>query len=130
MDPIHPHMGQVKGIGGVFVRSKDPDATRKWYEEMLGLEFDETNATVIMDDKKGVDAYSVFSLMPEDTDYMDPSKESYMINFRVEGVKDLVEELRGKGVVILMEPQVYQQGTFASILDPEGRKIELYELPD
>lgn len=30
-------MGQVKGIGGLFFRARDPDALNAWYREPLGI---------------------------------------------------------------------------------------------
>ena len=30
--------GHVTGVGGVFVKSKDPKALAQWYREVLGLE--------------------------------------------------------------------------------------------
>ena len=30
-------MGQVKGIGGLFFRARDPDALNAWYRERLGI---------------------------------------------------------------------------------------------
>jgi glyoxylase I family protein len=40
-------MERVTGIGGVFMRSRDPNALARWYTERLGLEAfsEETDAT-------------------------------------------------------------------------------------
>lgn len=50
-----------------------------------------------------------------------------MINYRVENLDLLLEELKKENVKILDEIQTYDYGKFLHILDPEGNKIELWE---
>ena len=33
-------VGRITGIGGVFLRSKDPKALRAWYRDVLGLKIE------------------------------------------------------------------------------------------
>jgi hypothetical protein len=33
-------MPSVLGIGGVFIKSRNPDALRAWYREMLGVKIE------------------------------------------------------------------------------------------
>jgi len=53
-----------------------------------------------------------------------------MINFRVENLERLVEELKSNGVTVLDSIEVYEYGKFVHILDPENNKIELWEPVD
>ena len=53
-----------------------------------------------------------------------------MINFRVEDLLALLEELNTKGVPIVGEVEEYDYGKFGWIMDPEGNKIELWEPVD
>ncbi|MNY71850.1 Glyoxalase-like domain protein [compost metagenome] len=50
-----------------------------------------------------------------------------MINYTVENLEALVEELKKEGVTILDEVEVYDFGKFVHILDLEGNKVELWE---
>ena len=50
-----------------------------------------------------------------------------MINYRVENLEKLLEELAKEGVEIVGEMESYEYGKFAHIMDPEGNKIELWE---
>jgi lactoylglutathione lyase len=50
-----------------------------------------------------------------------------MINYRVEQLEELVEQLKRDGITMVDEITVYEQGKFVHILDPEGNKIELWE---
>ena len=53
-----------------------------------------------------------------------------MINYRVENMEELVEELKQNGVTILDSIERYEYGKFVHILDPENNKIELWEPVD
>jgi predicted enzyme related to lactoylglutathione lyase len=50
-----------------------------------------------------------------------------MINYRVENLLELIEDLRAKGVEVVGEIEEYEYGKFAWIVDPEGNKLELWE---
>lgn len=53
-----------------------------------------------------------------------------MINYRVENLEALVEELKREGVTITDTIESYDYGKFVHIMDPEGNKIELWEAND
>ena len=38
-------MARITGIGGVFLRSQDPQALAKWYSEHLGITLSDFNGT-------------------------------------------------------------------------------------
>jgi hypothetical protein len=63
----------------------------------------------------------------ENTKYFEPSKKDFMINYRVENLEALVEELKKEGVVIVDKIETYDYGKFVHILDSEGNKIQLWE---
>ena len=50
-----------------------------------------------------------------------------MINYRVENIEALVEELKKEGVTVLDDIETYDFGKFVHIMDIEGNKIELWE---
>jgi predicted enzyme related to lactoylglutathione lyase len=125
-------MKKVTGIGGIFFKSENPEKIKQWYKKHLGLDTNEYGAGfqwLEADDptKKGFTQWNPFA---RDTDYFDPSKKDYMINYRVHNLESLVEELRNQGIEIIGEIQIYPYGKFAHIMDPEGNKIELWEPDD
>ncbi|KAA5536798.1 VOC family protein [Taibaiella lutea] len=123
---------RVTGIGGIFFKCKDPEKINEWYKTHLGFNTDpygvkfewrqEDDAT-----KKG---YTLWSTFPDKTKYFEPSTQNFMINYRVENLEALVEELKKEGVTILDNIETYEYGKFVHILDPEGNKIELWEAFD
>ena len=125
-------MKKVTGIGGVFFKCKDPDAIKSWYKTHLGLDTDQYGTTFEWrqgDDstKKGFTQWSPFQ---ESTDYFEPSKREFMINYRVENLEELVAQLRAEGVTVVDEIEAFDYGKFVHILDVEGNKIELWEPND
>jgi len=50
-----------------------------------------------------------------------------MINYRVENLEALVEEIKKNGVTIVDTIESYDYGKFVHILDAEGNKIQLWE---
>ena len=124
--------GRVTGIGGIFFKSKDPVNTTKWYDENLGLVTNEYGS--LFEFREGSDpdkkAYLQWSAFPEDTKYFNPSEKDFMINYRVENIELLVEDLKKNGVTVVDSIETYEYGKFVHIMDPENNKIELWEPVD
>ncbi|MDD7319184.1 MAG: VOC family protein [Prevotellaceae bacterium] len=121
---------KVTGLGGIMFKSKAPDATRKWYENMLGIEDDPYGYKFEWIDKEdtGKTGVTVWSPMPEDSDYLGDADQQYMINYRVHNLERLTVQLRENGVVILDEIEEYEGlGKFLHIIDIDGRRVELWE---
>lgn len=72
--------------------------------------------------------YLQWSPFEKDTKYFDPSKKGFMINYRVDNLELLIEELKKTGLIICDEIESFDDGKFVHILDPEGNKIELLDL--
>jgi hypothetical protein len=53
-----------------------------------------------------------------------------MINYRVENIEALVEQLKKDSVTVLDTIETYSYGKFVHILDIEMNKIELWEPND
>ncbi|MBC6365906.1 VOC family protein [Algoriphagus sp. AK58] len=123
---------RVTGIGGIFFKVKNPDQTKAWYHKHLGLEVDRYGTAFEWrsSENPSQKSFSQWSPMKEDTTYFQPSKKDFMINYRVENLELLVEELKREGVVILDDIQTFDYGKFVHILDPDGHSIELWEPND
>ena len=125
-------MGKIAGLGGVFIKAKDPKTLANWYEQNLGIGFSGGTYVVMpFDGQEGKPpaGYNIFSVSPWDTSYFEPSVKHFMINLRVEDMDGLLEDLKTKGVEIVGDPLNEEYGKFAWIMDPEGNKIELWEPP-
>ncbi len=114
---------RVTGLGGFFFKTKNPDETKKWYKDHLGLPVDDYGCTFWWKDTKGNDCSTQWSPFKEDTDYFSPSKKQFMMNFRVENLHKLLATLKEEGVTIVGKVEEYDYGKFGWILDPEGNRI-------
>jgi glyoxylase I family protein len=113
---------KVTGIGGVFFRAKDPAALSAWYEKHLGI-----NGTGWSQQQ----GQTVFAPFPADTDYFGSQSQNFMLNFRVDDLDASLSQLRMSKVKIVKEVEEQTGvGRFASIEDPEGNRIELWEPQD
>lgn len=123
---------KVTGIGGIFFFSDNPEETREWYAKNLGLEVNEWGSSFEFRNANRPDEINYLQWSPFKTgsEYFDPSKKEFMINYRVQNIEGLVKKLRADGVTILDEIVSYEYGKFVHIMDSEGNKIELWEPVD
>jgi predicted enzyme related to lactoylglutathione lyase len=127
-----PQLKKVTGIGGIFFKCKDPNKLKDWYKIHLGLNTDQYGTNFEWRQgsdttKKGFTQWSPFA---ENTKYFEPSTKDFMINYRVENLEPLVEELKKEDVTILDTIETYNNGKFIHITDIEGNKVELWEPND
>lgn len=125
-------MKKVTGIGGIFFKCEDPAKLKDWYSSNLGLITNEYGAVFEFRKSEGKQekAYLNWSPMSKDTKHTEPSNKDFMINYRVENIESLVEELKANGVTVLDEIESFEYGKFVHILDPENNKIEIWEPVD
>ncbi|MFL9842937.1 VOC family protein [Flavobacterium rhizosphaerae] len=111
-------MAKVTGFGGLFFRSKDNKALAQWYEKHLGIN------GMAWQQEAGP---TVFAPFKQDTTYFGSPGQQFMMNFRVEGLEELLQQLKAAGVRIDEERMEESYGKFAWIYDPDGNKVELWE---
>jgi len=121
---------KVVGVGGIFFKTKNPQQIKDWYLKHLGFNIDPYGGTTF--EARSVDnpkeeANTVWNPFKHDTNYFEPSTKEFMVNYRVEDLEKLLEQLKSEGVEIVGELQVFDYGKFAHIMDPEGNKIELWQ---
>jgi catechol 2,3-dioxygenase-like lactoylglutathione lyase family enzyme len=119
--------GRITGIGGIFVKSKDPKALAAWYRDVLGLQIEPYGGVTLRYDAPGHPPTAVWAGFKQTTTYMAPSTREFMINFAVDDLDAFIARLKAKGVAILKRDDSDMSGKFAWILDPDGTKIELWE---
>ena len=124
-------MEKVLGIGGVFLRSRDPKALSEWYREHLGLPIEpEWHGAVLPGIPQGMNPVpGIWSAFPQDTEYFGDSRNQVMINFVVRDVQAMVDQLREMGCDVDDKVESNEFGTFGWVTDPEGHRIELWQPP-
>ena len=119
--------GHITGVGGVFVKSKDPKALAQWYREVLGLNVASWGGAALPVDAPGHPPKVSWTAFADTSDYMAPSKREFMINFAVDDMDAILARVTAKGVPILKRDDGDAFGRFAWIQDPDGTKIELWQ---
>ena len=117
-------MEKVLGIGGFFWRSRDPKALGKWYETHLGIPGESDSYDDLPWQQQA--GTTVFVPFKHDTTYFAP-EQHWMINFRVSDLTAMVAQLEAAGIEVEVDPEHYPNGWFASLKDPEGNPIQLWQ---
>ena len=123
-------MKRVTGIGGVFFETDDPARTLDWYRTHLGIDAADFGAFAFQwteKDRPDETGYTVWSVFPDSSPYLEPSEQPFMVNYRVADLEGLVAALTAEGVEVVGGIEEHPNGKFAWILDSDGRKIELWE---
>ena len=123
-------MARVTGIGGVFLKCKgDSAALGTWYRQHLGMPLEDWGGAVLKwpADKAGDQGLTVWTLADKDSKWFSPSESSFMINYRVDNLGEMLAQLQAAGVAVVAGPESHENGRFAWIMDPEGNKVELWE---
>jgi predicted enzyme related to lactoylglutathione lyase len=117
-------MAKVTGLGGAFLRAKDPKALYAWYETHLGIQ--RQHGSFIFP-KEDVSADTVLAFFPESTDHFGPAGKAAMLNFRVDDLDGLLDAMAAAGAEVDPKRDSYEYGKFGWFTDPEGNRVELWE---
>jgi predicted enzyme related to lactoylglutathione lyase len=118
-------MERVTGIGGVFMRSRDPNGLARWYTENLGVDSYSEEQGLTWWQDEGPTVHSPF---PADTDYFGPSGQGWMMNFRVRDLDAMLAQLRAAGADVDERVETMDGiGRFGWATDPECNRFELWE---
>jgi predicted enzyme related to lactoylglutathione lyase len=119
-------MGRVTGLGGAFLKAKDPDSLYEWYEKHLGIRREEHGSFAFP--KSDVTGSTVFAFFPEDTGYFGAGPQRAMLNFRVDDLDGLLDAMLAAGVNVDSNREAYDDiGKFGWFTDPEGNRVELWQ---
>lgn len=118
-------MERVQGIGGFFFRAREPKQLAAWYATHLGVDL--TPQDYGQQPWTQQAGATVFEPFPADTDFFGRPEQMWMLNFRVRDLDAMVAQLRAADVGVQVDPEVYPNGRFAQLADPEGNPIQLWQ---
>ena len=119
---------RVLGIGGVFFKAQDAERLNRWYAEHLGVgappeSYDEE----VWIQEAGPTVFAPFGSAHWESPYLGPT--GWGINFRVADLDAMVAQLRDAGIEVEVDAEIYPNGRFAQVHDPEGNAIQLWQEP-
>jgi predicted enzyme related to lactoylglutathione lyase len=119
-------MAKVTGLGGAFVRVKDPKALYAWYAKHLGVEVTQGCFLFPKETQRAKIAVSFFT---READYF-PVAQPAMLNFQVDDLDAVLDGLIAAGVEVDAKREDYGFGKFGWFTDPEGNRVELWQPTD
>ena len=126
-----PTSKRVIGIGGIFLRSKEPKRLARWYREHLGMAIDNQVVTYEWlsprpDHRRGA---TVWAALPNDDRDWGRGHPTAMVNYRVENLDRVLVDLKEEGVEVDGKTEESEYGRFGWVTDPDGNRVELWEPP-
>ena len=126
-------MQRVTGIGGIFIKSAQPEQLRAWYQQHLGLDVQPWGGTAFRwqaDGRTEPDGgATVWSVMEADSPYFAPSAAPFMVNYRVDDLHAMLAQLRAAGCAVDDKVDESDYGKFGWVMDPDGTRVELWQPP-
>jgi predicted enzyme related to lactoylglutathione lyase len=125
-------MKRVTGIGGIFIKSKQPDVLREWYRRHLGFELEPWGGLAFRwasPDNPGGTGCTVWSAFEDSSEYFAPSKAPFMVNYRVADLHALLAVLKSEGCDVDPKVEESEYGKFGWVMDPDGNRVELWQPP-
>ncbi len=123
-------MARVRGIGGIFFKSDNPEGLYAWYEKHLGIQGRPDEGSSFpwrRADDAAKEERTVWAIFPSATEYLGNGKSGCMLNYIVDDLDATLRELRSEGVQVDERVEVCDYGKFGWIIDPDGNRIELWE---
>jgi predicted enzyme related to lactoylglutathione lyase len=123
------HMPKITGIGGVFFKTPDREATARWFSEKLDLPTEAWGRLFLWREHDDPDksAYTVLGLHETASTYYEPSTLPFMLNLRVDDLDGMLARLEARGVEVVKRFDTEPNGRFAHVMGPGGIKLELWE---
>jgi predicted enzyme related to lactoylglutathione lyase len=123
-------MARATGIGGVFLKARDPKALSAWYVKYLGVNLEDWGGAIFQwseDQKTQAEGVTVWHLAEADGDWFKPSEAHVMVNYRVDDLDGILAKFSEDGIKPVKGPDDEFNGRFAWVMDPEGYKVELWQ---
>ena len=124
---------KVLGLGGIFVRARDPGALAAWYREHLGFDVCDFGGCFgaifnFADREPGYQLWTAFP-DPAATKKFGNAAQPQMLNLRVADLDGLLAQLRAGGVTVGENVERSEYGAFGWCVDGEGNRVELWQPP-
>lgn len=122
-------MAKVVGLGGIFFKSKNPEALAKWYQKWLGMDMAFPYGITFKAEDIPSNGYNIWTPFKTETDYFEPSSKEFMFNLIVDNLDEMLEKLKISNCEVLKQTEHSEYGDFGWFIDPEGNKVELWQPP-
>ena len=121
-------MAKVVGVGGVFFKSEDPEKLGGWYQKWLGVPVEPPYGANFKPDSVPAGGLTVWAPFQKDTDNFNPTKQDIMFNLMVDDLDGALALVVEGGAEVVGDVLDESYGRFGWFIDPEGNKVELWQV--
>ncbi|MEQ8820249.1 MAG: VOC family protein [Sumerlaeia bacterium] len=119
---------KIKGISVVFFYVRDPDRSKAFYSDALGLGKPFLDAGGWVEwELKGAN-FAVFKGGSIQTEGSSPERSTTRFSFEVDDIQATYEELFKKGLHVLSEPQEGEGFHYVDLRDPDNNLVRFIQL--
>jgi hypothetical protein len=130
---VKPRRARVTGIGGVFLKSRNPERLAAWYRKNLGLVISPGGQVATWDwrsiRRPGHVGSTLWAALSTGDREWGPGRPTAQVNYRVDELDRLLAQLRRAHVRVDDRIEESPYGRFGWAYDPEGNRFELWEPP-
>lgn len=99
--------GKVIGIGGIFLKFKDPEKMIKWHSQVLDIITNDYGVLFAFNHSCKERNFLQLGTFPIGTDYFGSNEQLSMLNFRVDDLSLILVRLKKYKVTILDKIETY-----------------------
>ncbi len=116
----------IKGFGGASIWSEDLNNLLPFYRDTLGLKPTIESERFVVFGDPSAPSLGLGSHSEVKGKNSDPAR--HMVGLTTDDVRAEYERLRSKGVEFVEAPTNYDQITIATLKDPEGNLVQLFQM--
>jgi len=120
---LEGEMAGVTGLGGAFIRADNPAGLYAWYEQNLGIAVSHGCFVFPAASERASLTVAFFGRQDQ---YFPPAQPA-MLNFQVDDLGALLDQLQAAGATVDPNRESYDYGRFGWFNDPEGNRVELWQ---
>lgn len=120
-------MSRVTSIGGVFLRSRDPERLRSFYQSVLGFDLGSWGGATFPIHEGDRAGYQIWGAVSQSSTFLGGGERDVMVTLRVTDLESSLARARSHGADVLPRRVQRVQGKYAYLRDPDGTLLELWE---
>jgi predicted enzyme related to lactoylglutathione lyase len=122
---------RVTGIGGKFLRARNPEKLADGYRVHLGISVKDHVAVFkwISPRSSKLVGHTVWAVLAEQDREWGPGHPTAQVNYRVHDLERTLAQLRKEGVTVSEKVEESDYGRFGWATDLEGNRMEPWEPP-
>lgn len=116
-------MTKILGVGGLLIKSPDPEALYAWYSRCLGTDDDGASSARAPVREANV----LCSIIDGESSSFDHGRKDFAFKLIVEDVDETLRAVADEGGTVVGESRTENGMRLGWFIDPEGNRVELWQ---